>query len=64
MSFEERKHYYCNYICNNYFVLKWIDHSCVCPLKLGSNIGLDFVEDQKVEMQMLQKIYNINYMVM
>jgi hypothetical protein len=43
VSFKEKKHYYCNYIYNNCFVLRWIDHCCVCPLNLGSSIGLDFV---------------------
>jgi hypothetical protein len=34
VSFKEKKHYYCNYIYNNCFVLRWIDHCCV-SIKLG-----------------------------
>ncbi len=61
MSFEERKHCYNNYICDNCFVLRWINHCCVCPFNVGSIIDSNFVVKIKRLKSKCYKEYKIFY---
>ncbi len=42
-GFDKINFYHCT--CKNNFVLRWIGniYLCVCSLKMGSSLGLDFI---------------------